>query len=83
MACSTEARFFVLFDLFSGNHQHAALPLKSGERTNLVIWMYGEGGAHHRCSHFEYSMTEKDIFKEKRWKLHEHRYNFNDNRFKL
>jgi len=60
-----------------GSHQHAALPLKTGERTNLVIWMYGEDGHHHRCPHFEYSSEEKNIFKEERWKL----YHFQDYEF--
>ena len=68
---------FTIISQILGSHQHAALPLKTGERTNLVIWMYGEDGHHHRCNHFEYSNEEKNIFKEERWKL----YHFQDYEF--
>ena len=27
-----------------GAHRHQALPLESGERTNMIIWLHGEGG---------------------------------------
>lgn len=30
--------------LHKGQHKHEALPLKSGERVNLIIWMFGEYG---------------------------------------
>ena len=30
--------------LHKGGHMHAALPITSGHRVNLIMWMYGEGG---------------------------------------
>ena len=30
--------------LHKGGHMHAALPITSGHRVNLILWMYGEGG---------------------------------------
>ena len=30
--------------LHRGALRHAALPIEAGERTNLIIWMFGEGG---------------------------------------
>lgn len=30
--------------LHLGAYRHAALPIVSGERTNLVVWLHGEGG---------------------------------------
>ena len=30
--------------LHKGGHRHAALPLESGQRTNLVLWLFGEDG---------------------------------------
>lgn len=30
--------------IHKGGHRHAALPLESGQRTNLVLWLFGEDG---------------------------------------
>ena len=30
--------------LHKGQHRHAALPLKSGRRVNLIVWLMGKGG---------------------------------------
>ena len=30
--------------LHRGQHRHEALPIQSGERINLVIWLFGHGG---------------------------------------
>ena len=30
--------------LHKGQHRHAALPIKSGRRVNLIVWLMGKGG---------------------------------------
>lgn len=42
---------------------HAALPITSGERSNLVLWLYGKGG---RRAHYPYR-PEEQMSREERW----------------
>lgn len=47
-----------------GATQHAALPIISGERTNMVLWLYGENGRTN--SYYPYKQEEQ-MSREARW----------------
>lgn len=52
-----------------GSIPHAAQPITSGTRTNLVFWLYGDHGEipHHRVTHDEFD-------EHKRWTIPEQKY---------
>lgn len=46
-----------------GDTQHAALPITSGTRSNVVLWLYGEDG---KINHDPYGLEEQ-LTREQRW----------------